>query len=198
MGGTDVGRPLQVDDQPREDPCGKAQRGGSETVVSGFHAPVLPRPAWPRSSSSERVPVDPLAEPHPPPTARVAGREPGNPDSDVDRAGEPAATRLETILLAWLPADGVSSSEPLSGALAHASSETSESASLSAAERGVVLRSVAAPRPAIPLTAALTPCACVSRIFRESRMREICQSGLKRGEETGSRPSLSYSTSRPA
>src|SRR6188474_346024 len=152
MGRTDAGRPLQVDDQPREDSCGEAQRGGREFVVSWVLVQILPRPARPRSSLSECLPVAELSEPHPREDPPVAGCQPSDPDTDLDRAGEPDAARLETILFAWLPADGVPSSEPLSGARAHAPSETSESTTLSAAERGVVLRTVAAPWPAIPLT----------------------------------------------
>ena len=37
----------------------------------------------------------------------VAGRQPGDTHSDADRAGQSDVARLETLLLVWLPADGV-------------------------------------------------------------------------------------------
>ena len=76
--------------------------------------------------------------------------------------------------------------------VADAPSATSESTSLPASGGNVVLRPIATPRLAIALATTWSPCACLRRNFRESRMREIRPSGLTRGEAAARLP-LSYS-----
>src|ERR1700736_457203 len=163
MGGTRAGRPLQVDDQPREDSRGATGEDGSELVVSGLHMPIRPRPAWPPASLSERVPGEEVRGSPSREAARVAGRQPRDARSDSCRPRESVVARLATLLLVWLPEDGVPRCQSLRGCRADPSSATSESTSLPASGWNVVLRAVATPRPATALTTMSSPCAYLSR-----------------------------------
>ena len=123
---------------------------GSEPGLPGLHVPVRPRPAWPRPSLPERVPVEEIAGPAAGPRARTDRPQPVlDADRRTDRRAQSAAARLEAILPSRLSSRwrfvqvnwfvSRTSGRPLA---------SSESTSLPTAGRRIVLRPPASPRPA--------------------------------------------------
>ena len=178
------GRSLPLDDQPREDPRGAAERTGGELGLPGLHVPVRTRPVrprtiaicgWNRRGRPKRRLREKIREQTGPqwgwmPLPTLIGRlnQTLRGWQAYFRHGHPQPRVLSTR---WLPAEA-----------AVAAPASPQSTSLPRPAGRDAVRPLAAPRPAIPH--GLSPALCMphAESSRVSRMREIRPSGLMRGE----------------